>query len=51
MKRVYLVEIDTDEDEVILELLKGSDPLVQIRQTMYQSLEDYDYQRELDDET
>ncbi|KKL48392.1 hypothetical protein LCGC14_2325930 [marine sediment metagenome] len=48
MKRVYLIEFDTDEDETILELLKGIDPSVQIRQTMYKSLDDYDYQRELD---
>ncbi len=53
MKRVYLIElnIDKDDDESSLVLekqLKEIDPSMQFRQTMHKSLEDYDYQRELD---
>jgi len=47
MKRVYLIEIDLDE-ALLEKQLKEVDPSMQVRQTMYNSLEDYDYQRELD---
>ena len=46
MKRVYLVEFDTDEDDTLEKHLKEIEPSVQVRQTIYESLEDYDYQRE-----
>lgn len=53
MKRVYLVELnmDKDDDESLLILekqLKEIDPSMQFRQTIHKSLEDYDYQHELD---
>jgi len=42
-----LIEIDLDE-ALLEEHLKEIDPSIQLRQTMYKSFEDYDYQRELD---
>ena len=47
MKRVYLIEIDLDE-ALFEKQLKEIDPSIQFRQTMYNSLEDYDYQCVLD---